>query len=96
MKKTILAGLLLATFSTSFMSANTKKLTDSSEEKFCCWYAVSYETKQEGSCTVTYKVVTKYFLCCRLASTRTVSSKSCVTNPGGSGGPGNPGGSSKK
>lgn len=96
MKKTILAGLLLATFSTSLMSANTKELrTNANNEKtVCCWFKVCYETRQEGSCTVTYKVVTKYFLCCPLGTTRTVCSKtcSCTTTPGN---PGNPGGANR-
>lgn len=100
MKKTILAGLLLATFSTSsFMSANTKELRTNanSEKTLCCWFKVCYETRQEGSCTVTYKVVTKYFLCCPLGTTRTVSSKSCTstTTPGNPSNPGNPGGANR-
>ncbi|MFP3590328.1 hypothetical protein [Chryseobacterium sp. SIMBA_038] len=89
MKKTILAGMLLATFSTSMMSANTVKFAEPEEANFFC-YKISYVTEKEGSCTVTYKVTTKYFLCCPLSSTKAVYSKSCPTTPsnptGGTGG----------
>lgn len=85
MKKTILAGMLLATFSTSMMSANTRKFADPDKAN-CVWYKVTYETKKEGSCTVTYKVTTTYFLCCVIGTSKAVYSQSCATipsNPGG-------------
>lgn len=89
MKKTIMAGLLLATFSVSFMSAKPAKFAEPEEANFFC-YKISYETQKEGSCTVTYKVTTKYFLCCPLSSTKVVYSQSCATVPsnpvGGTGG----------
>lgn len=89
MKKTILAGMLLATFSTSMMSANTGKFADP-EKANCFWFKVTYETQKEGSCTVTYKVTTTYFLCCAISSSKTVYSQSCATIPsnptGGTGG----------
>ncbi|MET3539198.1 hypothetical protein [Chryseobacterium limigenitum] len=76
--------MLLATFSTSMMSANTVKFAEPEQANFFC-YKISYVTEKEGSCTVTYKVTTKYFLCCPLSSTKAVYSKSCATTSGGNG-----------
>lgn len=91
MKKTIFAGMLLATFSVSMFSAKPAKLADPEEAKFFC-YVTTYTTAKEGDCTVTYKVTSKYFLCCFICSTKQVYSKTCPTTPGGGGTGGGTGG----
>jgi hypothetical protein len=84
MKKTLFAGLLLATMGTATMNANT--ISNAQPESTQTTIVVSYVTVTEGNCQVTYKVSTPYLFCIPLTclATRCEVKRVC----GGTGGTG--------
>lgn len=75
MKKTIFAGLLLATMGTTTMNAST--ITNSQPETTQTTCRVTYVTETVNGCVITYKVTTYYFLCIPICSSKCVVKKVC-------------------
>lgn len=91
MKKTILAGMLLASLGTTFINAKFSKPGVPDEKKWLFERCeVKYVTKKSGDCTETYKVTTTYSLWWVVATCKTLVSKNCkvITPPNGGGGTG--------
>jgi hypothetical protein len=82
MKKTLFAGLLLATMGTATMSANTISNAQPETAQTC---VVTYVTKKVNGCTVTYKVTTKYFFCIPICQTKCEVKRVCGGDGTGSG-----------
>ncbi|UTX49037.1 hypothetical protein [Chryseobacterium sp. MA9] len=76
MKKTLFAGLLLATLGTANISANTLNIKDA-ETAQCYRQVCTIITVKEGNCTVTYKVTKTYFLCFVVCEKRTEVKRDC-------------------
>ncbi|MCY0977960.1 hypothetical protein PGH12_16505 [Chryseobacterium wangxinyae] len=81
MKKTLFAGLLLATMGTATLNANT--ISNNQPETTQTCIVVTYIKVTENKCTVTYKVSTPYFLCIPLTCLATKCEISRVCDGGG-------------
>jgi len=77
MKKTLFAGLLLATLGTANISAKTLKVAEP-EITQCYRETTCVITVKEGKCTVTYKVTKTYFLCFLICENRTEVKRDCT------------------
>ncbi|GEN66344.1 hypothetical protein [Chryseobacterium rhizosphaerae] len=76
MKKTLFAGLLLATLGTANISAKTQSIQEP-ETAQCYRQVCTVITVKEGNCNVTYKVTTTYFLCFVVCEKRTEIKRDC-------------------
>ena len=89
MKKTLLAGMLFTTVTTTAINAKPLKLIDPDETK-CFTYSTYYTTEKSGNCEITYKITIKYLFCIAISSSKQLISKKCqISSCGNSGG--NPG-----
>ncbi|WP_426482944.1 hypothetical protein [Chryseobacterium sp. R2ACT005] len=76
MKKTLFAGLLLATLGTANISAKTHSAKEI-ETAQCYRQVCTLITVKEGNCNVTYKVTKTYFLCFVVCENRTEVKRNC-------------------